>query len=104
MPRPYAITKRALKVANMTAQAEAILIEVSREFGIDVRSLRSDARYGHFMPPRRAYAARCIEAGISCTVAGPVIGRNHMSFREWICQHRQAYKHDLYRSRRAPHA
>ncbi len=90
-----------LRIANMTAHAEAILIDVSREFNIDVRSLRSDARFSHFMPPRREYARRCVEAGISCTVAAPVIGRNHTVISEWISLHRQAMRHGQYLRRRA---
>ncbi len=85
----------------MTAHAEAILIDVSREFNIDVRSLRSDARFSHFMPPRREYARRCVEAGIGCTISGPVIGRHHTSIREYLCEHRMAYKYDLYLQRRS---
>jgi hypothetical protein len=86
-----------LRIANMQAHAEAILIDVSREFNIDVPSLKSPARFGHFMPPRREYARRCVEAMIGCTVAAPVIGRHHTSFREYVCERRQAYKRAIYR-------
>lgn len=100
MARPYCMDRIALRIANESAHAEAILIEVSREFNIDVKSLRSNARFGHFMPPRREYARRCDEAGIGCTVSGPMIGRHHTSIREYVCAHRQAYKRAVYRRRK----
>ncbi len=92
-------TPNHLRTANMTAHAEAILIDVSREFNIDVRSLRSDARFSHFMPPRKEYARRCVEAGIGCIVGADVIRKHHTTFIQWICQHRQAYQHEQYRRR-----
>lgn len=83
----------------MAAQAEAILIEVSREFNIDVPSLRSNARFGHFMPPRREYVRRCVDVGIGCVVAADVIRKHHTTVTQWVCEHRQAYQHEQYRRR-----
>lgn len=57
--------------------AEAILIEVSIQHDVDLKSLRQIANFPHMNAARRDYARRCLAAGISCTIAGEVIGRDH---------------------------
>jgi hypothetical protein len=66
-------------------EAIQILSDVSRDRNIDVKSLKHDARFGHFIDARRDYAERCIKAGINAYIAGEVIGKDHTTIMNAGC-------------------